>query len=192
MMQLLELMQNRRSTRSFTDQPLSAEELHTIVEAGRWAPTAGNCQSVHFTVITTPAVLEELRRLVRESFAAMTPSPEQYISIRHSIALSQKGNYTYDYGAPVLVVVSNRKGYPNAQADSSCALQNMMLMAEGLSLGSCWINQLHWLEEVPALRSCLATLGIAEDEVICGAVALGHPDRTQPRKPRTGMPVDYV
>ncbi len=192
MRDILEIIKDRRSTRKFNDVPLSKEILEEIVEAGRWAPTGGNCQSVHFTVITKQEVLENLRRLVQEAFQNMELADDQYISIQNSIKLSKRGNYIYDYGAPVLVVVSNRKGYPNAIADCACALQNMMLAAESFGVGSCWINQLHWLDENPQIREYLATLGIDEAETICGAVALGNFDGKQNRKPRTGMRVDFI
>ncbi len=58
MRNILEIMKDRRSTRTFNDVPLSKEILEEIVEAGRWAPTGGNCQTVHFTVITKKKVLE--------------------------------------------------------------------------------------------------------------------------------------
>ncbi len=192
MCDILEIMKDRRSTRKFNDKPLSKEILEQIVEAGRWAPTGGNCQTVHFSVITKQEVQENLRRLVQEAFQNMELADDQYISIKNSIKLSKRGNYIYDYSAPVLVVVSNRRGYPNAIADCACALQNMMLAAESLGVGSCWINQLHWLDENPQIREYLATLGISEAETICGAVALGNVDGKQNRKPRTDMKVDFI
>ncbi|MCD8045800.1 MAG: nitroreductase family protein [Clostridiales bacterium] len=187
-----EIIMNRRSVRKFNDKPITDTELSAIVEAGRWAPTGGNCQTVHFFVITNKDVLAILRLRVKEAFSEMELSDDQYISIRNSIKLAKQGNYVYDYNAPVLVVVANRRGYPNAMADSACALQNMMLIAESMGIGSCWINQLHWLDENHSVRDYLETLGLGSDETICGAVALGNYDGTHARKPRMGMKVDYV
>lgn len=187
-----EIIKNRRSVRKFNDKPITDDELSTIVEAGRWAPTGGNCQTVHFLVITNKDVLATLRLRVKEAFSVMELSDDQYISIQNSIKLAKQGNYVYDYNAPVLVVVANRRGYPNAIADSACALQNMMLTAESMGIGSCWINQLHWLDENQHIREYLEPLGLGSDETICGAVALGNYDGTHARKPRTGMKADYI
>lgn len=187
-----ETIKNRRSVRKFNDKPITDDEISAIVEAGRWAPTGGNCQTVHFLVITNKDVLSMLRLRVKEAFSVMELSDDQYISIQNSIKLAKQGNYVYDYNAPVLVMVSNRRGYPNAIADSACALQNMMLTAESMGIGSCWINQLHWLDENKLIRDYLEPLGLGSDETICGAVALGNYDGTQARKPRTGMKVDYI
>lgn len=187
-----EIIMNRRSVRKFNEKPITDDELSAIVKAGRWAPTGGNCQTVHFLVITNKDVLETLRLRVKEAFSVMELSDDQYISIQNSIKLAKQGNYVYDYNAPALVVVSNRRGYPNAIADSACALQNMMLTAESMGIGSCWINQMHWLDENQLIRDYLEPLGLGSDETICGAVALGNYDGTHTQKPRTGMKVDYI
>ncbi len=192
MNEIMNIIKNRRSIRKYNNEPIAKEQLQEIVEAGRWAPTGGNCQSVHFTVITNEQVLEELRTMVKEAFAAMELRDDMYASMKNSIKLSQRGNYVYDYNAPVLVVVSNCKGYPNAIADSACALENMMLAATSLNIGSCWINQLHWLEHEPELRDYLSQHGIESDEVICGALALGNYDESYKQIERKGMKVDFI
>jgi len=192
MNEMLQTIIERRSTRKYNDKPVTKEQLTDILEAGRYAPTGGNCQTVHFVVITNAEIRENLRGLVQEAFLQMELSDDQYVSIQNFIRLSRRGNYAFDYHAPILVVVANRKGYPNAVADSACALQNMMLEAESLGVGSCWINQLHWLDENQSIRKFLEPLGIAAEETICGALALGNYDEKQPVKPRTGMQVDYI
>lgn len=183
---------SRVSVRRFNETPVSDDSLDDIVNAGRWAPTGGNCQSVHFTVITNGEVLAKLRELVFDAFASMELAEGMYQSMVSSITRSKMGKYVYDYSAPVLIVVSNRKDYPNAMADCACALQNMMLEATSLGVGSCWINQLHWLEENREIREYLATIGISADETICGSVALGNYDEAPKPKKRTGMKVDYI
>ena len=73
----------------------------------------------------------------------------------------------------------------------------MMLMANALDLGSCWINQLKQLPEDPALVSYLKELGMADNERVFGALALGYAD-TEDGKPerapaeRKGNPVTIV
>ncbi len=187
-----EIIQKRRSVRKFNGVPVSKETLQKIVEAGRWAPSGGNCQTTHFTVVTNAQILEELRKLVQNAFAAMEMRDDLYRSLKNSIKLSKAGIYAYDYKAPVLVIVSNEKGYSNAIADSACAIQNMMLAATSFEIGSCWINQLHWLDENKAVRAFLEKLGILENETICGSMALGYFDGDWVFKPRVGMKVDYI
>lgn len=192
MSDVLELLRRRRSVRKYNFEPVTEAELAAVLEAGRWAPTGGNSQTVHFTVLLNEKVRSELRARVQSAFARMEPAEDLYQSIRASIKASRLGLYAFDYKAPVLIVVSNLRIYPNAMADSACALQNMMLEAESLGLGSCWINQLHWLDETGSVRGYLEALGIPASETICGALALGHYDGSIPEKPRTGMRVDYI
>jgi nitroreductase len=75
----------------------------------------------------------------------------------------------------VLIVVANKIGYGNAVADSACALENMMIAANALDLGSCWINQLHWLDENKVIRELMYKHGLKEDETITGGLIIGYP-----------------
>lgn len=196
-MDALEAICTRRSTRSFTDEPVGKEQLDQVLQAGRLAPSGGNCQTTKLIAIRNPDVLSRLVALVRTAFAQMEVGPSTYKSIRNSVAASRHGNYVFHYGAPVLVVAANQRGYGNAMADSACALENMMVAANALDLGSCWINQLHWLDEDPDVHAYLLELGLAPEETVCGALAIGHPktaDGLPARTPlkRTGNPVVWV
>ena len=75
-----------------------------------------------------------------------------------------------------MIVTANQRSYGNAMADSACALENMMIAANALNLGSCWINQLHWLDENSSVRAFLEKLGLGKDETITGGLILGYPD----------------
>ncbi len=196
-MDMLEFIKSRRSTRKYLDRPVEREKLAQILEAGCYAPSGGNNQSWHFTVIEDPAVLAELAGLAEAAFARMTYDEHTYSSLVGSIRASQRGGYIFHYGAPALIVVTNRRGYGNAMADSSCAMENMMLMANALDLGSCWINQLHWLDEDASIRACLVRLGIGEDETVCASLSVGYPD-TEDGLPnrvpgqRKAIRIDYI
>lgn len=191
MNEVLKTIINRRSTRKFL--PEIPENLNEVIEAGRYAPSGGNSQSCHFIVIKNAEVLNELKELVKAEFAKMESTEGMYKSIQNSIRLSKKGTYDFTYNAPVLIIVANKKGYGNAMADSSCALMNMMLAADSVGLGSCWINQLHWLDENEAVRAKLIELGLAEDETVCGSLSVGKPmiPAAAPLE-RTGNPVTYI
>ena len=190
---VIETMVSRRSCRKFTRQQLTEDQLQAVLTAGRYAPTGGNCQLTHFLVIQDGAVLSELSARVQSAFARMELTEDLYASIRNSIQASRLGTYHYDYQAPTLIVVASRAGYPNAMADCACAIENMMVAATSLGLGSCWINQLRWLDGNEGIHRYLETLGLGAEETVCGAVALGEPqEEAKPPRPRTGMTVTYV
>ena len=192
-----ECIRTRRSTRLFAKKELPRELVEQVVEAGRYAPSGGNNQSTHFLVIRDREVLDHLAKMAEEAFAAMEETPEMYKSLRNSVRASKKGGYVFHYNAPVLIVTANQKNYGNNIADCACALENMMIMANDLDLGSCWINQLRWLNEEPALVKALQELGMMEEERVYGALALGYAatEDGQPNRnplPRTGNPVDWI
>ena len=196
-MNVIEAIKTRRSTRKFKAQPVELEKLKQIVEAGRFGPTGGNAQGNHFFVISNATALMMLKDMVQTAFAKMELRDDLYKSLKNSIMLSQKGNYSFSYNAPVLIVVANKKDYGNNMADVACAVENMMLAANELDLGNCYINQLKWLNEDPSIRGYLGTLGLKDDERVYASVAIGYadtesglPNRTE--APRIGNEVVFV
>ncbi len=194
---MLDFIKSRRSTRKYQDRPVPRELLEQIVEAGRYAPSGGNNQTGHFLVVTDPAILARLAEMARDAFAGMEVTEDTYRSLAFAIQAAKRGGYVFHYHAPALIIAANKKDYGNNMADTACALENMMLMANALDLGSCWINQLRWLNEDPALLAYERVLGLEEDERVYGAVAIGFadtpdglPERTP--LPRTGNKAEFI
>ncbi len=196
-MNTLEAIKSRRSTRKFKKDPLPREIVEEIVEAGRYAPSGGNSQTTHFLVIQKKEVLEKLGTLAREAFAKMEVTADTYRSLANSINASKKGTYVFHYNAPTLILTANQKDYGNNMADCVCALENMMIAANALNIGSCYINQLNWLNEDPTILAYLKTFGLEENERVYASLAIGYADTEsgEPvRKllPRTGNKVTYI
>lgn len=194
---MLDFIKSRRSTRKFKNEMVPEELVEQVVEAGRYAPSGGNSQSTHFIVIENKEVLDKLADLAKIEFAKMEITADTYKSLVHSITASKNGNYIFHYNCPVLIVTANKKNYGNNIADCACALENMMLMANSLDLGSVWINQLKWLNENPVLLAAMREIGLADDERVYGALAIGYADSEDGlpnRKPldRIGNEVTYV
>lgn len=171
--EVLDCIHARRSTRKFLERQIELEQLETLLDAAVWAPSGGNNQTWLFTAIQNQEVLLKLNSLVREGFQNWVPD-DNYPGKLGAKASSQKEDYNFYYHAPTLVIASNVPDYENAMADCSLALENLFLAAQSLGLGSCYINQLHWLRSDPGVRDYLATLGIPKEQVICSAAALGY------------------
>lgn len=194
---MLDFIKSRRSTRKFKKDAVPKELLNQIVEAGRCAPSGGNSQSTHFIVIQNNTVLKELAELAKEEFAKMEYDENTYKSLVSSINASKKGDYVFHYNCPVLIVTANKKDYGNNIADCACALENMMLMANALDLGSVWINQLRWLNDNLVMLDAMKKLGMEDDERVYGALAVGYADTADglPNRvalARTGNKVTFV
>ena len=167
MNEMLKLMHDRRSTRAYRPEPLQEAVIQQILEAGRFAPSGMNKQLNHFYVITDPNYLADLTALVSRKM-------ENY------------RDKDFRYGAPVLVLVTNQKESTTCVQDASCAMENMMLAAFSLGVGSCWINQLYRTREDREVQEKLAEIPVA-------ALALGWPavDFPGPRE-KTGNLVSWV
>ncbi len=186
-MYTLEVIKTRRSTRKFKQEQLPREIVEEIVEAGRYAPSGGNSQTTHFLVIQNKEVLEKLATLAREAFAQMEVTADTYRSMANSINASKKGSYVFHYNAPTLILTANQKDYGNNMADCVCALENMMIAANALAIGSCYINQLNWLNEDPAILAYLMTLGLGENERVYASLAIGYADTEDGKPVRTAL-----
>ncbi len=196
-MEAMEAILTRRSTRNYRPDPVEREKLDAILEAGRQAPSGGNNQTCHFLVIRNRGVLRELARMAERAFAAMEVTGDTYASTRHAIEASKKGGYGFCYNAPVLILAANRRDYGNNIADCACAIENMMVAANALDLGSCWINQLKWLNEEPEIVRYLSGLGMKADERVWGAVIIGYPATesglpARHRMPQKGNEVTWI
>ena len=193
---VIEVIMSRRSVRSYKPEQVEEGLLTTVIEAGRAAPSGGNEQLTHLIVIQNAKVKQELVRISKSEFAKMVPDDKMYSSLRSTIEYAKDVDFHFDfiYSAPTLIVSAHKKGHTNAMTDSACVLENMMIAAASLGLGSCWINPLHWLDDSEKLREYMYTLGLCQDETITGAIILGYPmeESHQPPFPRTGNPVSYV
>ncbi|MCI6222208.1 MAG: nitroreductase family protein [Succiniclasticum sp.] len=175
-MDALNLIRTRHSCRHFSSKPVEREKVEQVVEAGRFAPSGGDNQYTHFLVIRDHAVLEKIARVACAEFAKMEVTPTTYRSLANCIRFSKLGKCTFHYNAPVLIVTANREGYGNAMADCACAVENMLLMANALDLGGCYINQLNWLRDNPVMTEYLRGLGLAEGEKVFASLVIGYAD----------------
>jgi nitroreductase len=117
-------------------------------------------------------VLLHLNELVREAFQHWIPDDDYpgKLAIKEH---SQKEDYSFYRDAPTLIIASNQQNYKNAMADCALALGNIFLAAQSLGLGSCYINQLHWLRDDPVVRSFLFELGVPKEHTICSSAVVG-------------------
>jgi nitroreductase len=115
-MDVLEAIKQRRSIRQFTEQAIERELLEQILDAARWAPTAGNQQKWRFIIVTDPTVKEMVRKVSPGIFA--TPAAFVVICAEKDPDAGDWDEWTY-------------------LADCAVAAQNIMLAAHALGLGSC-------------------------------------------------------
>ncbi|HOF19530.1 MAG TPA: nitroreductase family protein [Phycisphaerae bacterium] len=151
-MDVFEAIHRRRSVRNFTGDPVVAADLEKIVAAGIEAPSGCNMQLRQYVIVDDPAVMDKLRPL--------------------SGAID---------GAPAAIVLlvdpqPTRYGEFWIQ-DASAAMENMLLAAEALGYGACWVEG--------ALRRCEETLrellGVPANLRVWSLMSVGRAAKTPPR-----------
>lgn len=116
----LQIIKTRRSCRKYKKEQITDEELKAVLEAGTYAPTSRGMQSPYIVAVQN----EELRK----QLASM-----------NAHVMGVTSNPYYD--APTYVLVLVPADANNPIQDGSCVLENMMLAAHAIGLGSCWIHR---------------------------------------------------
>jgi nitroreductase len=160
----------RRSIRQYKDQKIPRDILSLIVKAGRFAPSAANSQVWHFTVIDNKTVIDRVTSTLKS--ASKHESVPAFLAPRVNTP-----EYTVNYGAPVLIIISGSPARGTTINDCSLAAGNIMLAAHSLGLGSCWINQPGVVCDAPEFRALLTELGVPQDYKVYACVCLGYPDQ---------------
>ncbi len=122
MNEVLKAIKERRSIRKFKQTPVPKKLLEQIVEAGLYAPSGMNKQSTKIVVITNKEMIQKFSKL-NHTFLKNTEDFDPF------------------FGSPAVLLVMGEKGHRNTAFDGAVVMENMMLAAHSLGLGSIWVNR---------------------------------------------------
>lgn len=164
---------SRRSVKKYTDQQVPIELVEEVVKAGMYAPSGMNKQSAKIIAVTNKEMRDRLSRINLE------------IIMGKKLVTSSGHNDPF-YGAPVVLVVLAKKEIGTNVYDGALVMENMMIAAQSLGLGSCWIHRAKETFESEEGKQILSELGIADEYVGIGNCILGYaaPDALKPQSPR--------
>ncbi len=171
-MDALENLLTRQSIKKYKDTPVPKALIEKIVEAGTFAPTGRNAQAPIILAISNRQVRDELSKLNAKIMNAEGADPF--------------------YNAPVVLVVLAEKERNTRVYDGSVVMENLMLAAHALGLGSCWIHRAKETFELPEGKALLAKLGIEGEYEGVGNCIIGYADQEPVRRPRKENWVYYV
>ncbi len=160
--ELLQTINTRRSCRRYKSEQIPDDLLRQVLEAGTYAPTARGLQSPFIVAVQQP---DQLRLLAEMNARVMGVSSNPY------------------YDAPTYILVFAPDGGSNSLQDGSCVLENMMLAAHALGLGSCWINREREMFATEEGKALMKQWGLPDGLMGVGALALGYPAAT-PSEPK--------
>lgn len=148
-MDIIEAISSRRSIRTFTGAPVSAEDLKSVLQAGFQAPSAHNFQPREYIVVKKPETLAGIAQV--HPFAKMLPQ------------------------AGLGIIVCGDKNKQRREglmiADCAAAIQNMLLAAHGIGLGAVWCG-LYPIQRL--IKPIVEICRLPEELVPVGLVVLGQ------------------
>ena len=150
----LKVIKNRRSVRGYKSDKVPDELLNAVLEAGTYAPTGRGKQSPVIIAITSP----KYRKIIAELNAKVMGA-----------------DYDPYYGAPVVVLVLADGNANTFVEDGCCVLENMMLAAESLGLGSVWVHREREIFDSAEGKKLLDEWGLSQSLRGVGSIALGYP-----------------
>lgn len=160
----LHIIETRRSIRSYKSQQITDEELNEILKAGTYAPTSRGMQAPFIVAVQN----EELKL----KLAAMNAS-----------VMGVTSNPYYD--APTYILVFAPADANNPVQDGSCILENMMLAAHAMGIGTCWIHREKEMFATEEGKALMREMGLPDGLMGIGALSVGYPDgEPSPQKPR--------
>jgi nitroreductase len=156
-MDVIQAIKGRRSVRKYTQGPVSEEQVTQILEAGRWAPSRGNSQPWKFIILKDAQIRIDLAEAIPNGqFLAESPLG--------------------------IAVAVNPKSSKHPEQEGAAAIQNMLLAAHALGLGTCWIS----VYGTDCEEKAKSILQIPDDEWLISVVSIGHPAET-PEKGRKDL-----
>jgi nitroreductase len=137
MMSIDEAIKGRRSVRTYKNDEVEENLVREIIEAATFAPSAKNGQQWRFTVLTGES---------KDKFTDMYRSELEKLTFDVG---SSFGSCTMMEEAPIVIVVwnTNERGWTTEVHSVSAAIQNLLLKAHSLGLGTCWIGDIFYTYE---------------------------------------------
>lgn len=152
---------NRKSVRSYTSEPVSREQLDTLLRAAMAAPTGKDMRPWKFVVVNDPAAMKALAEQL--PYAKMLGEAQAAIAVCGDLS----------------VVDKEGKPSTNWTFDCSAATENLLLAAESMELGAVWTSVYPYEERMSAVKKALQ---LPDHIVPLNLIPIGHPKgETQPK-----------
>ncbi len=160
----------RRSVRGYTSEPLTEDELYTLLQCGLWAPSGRNEQTTMFSVVRNDELMQRL----------------------HNEALGDSPYKCFYYGAPCVIFLFDKAGNKWSNINATHAIQNMHVAAHSLGLASIVLGCIKDFMLSDKGEEWKKILNIPEDYDFVLALAVGHPAKEGKALPRDEKNIVYV
>ena len=206
-MEVLDAIEVRHSIRKYTEEPVSDDDLMTMLRAATIAPNAGNRQGWHFIAVKNKDVLGRMKESIRAqteelaSLAEETGMKKEAREMRGRLPLM-----VFFATAPVTVAVCERQDPPDGMGQIllkkglsddeierlrpsrmmqsiGAAVENLMLTAVSLGYGTCWMTG-----PLIAVKQLEGILDVKPPFRLVALIPIGRPAQTPSTRPRKPLP----
>jgi nitroreductase len=178
-MELKDAIDQRRSVRDYTDQPLEKSTIQTLLRAAVQAPSAMNLQPWAFAVIQDKAWLKQHSDRAKELVGSSSEFARKPPELKAMLADPE---FNIFYNAGTLIVICAKPVGAHPDWDCCLAAQNLMLAAHAQGLATCPIG-LAW--PLFAKADVKRELDIPEDYRAVLPIIVGYPRLALPAKERS-------
>ena len=161
---------DRRSVRGYTSEPLTEDELYTLLQCGLWAPSGRNEQTTMFSVVRNDELLQKL----------------------HNDAMSETPFKCFYYNAPCVIFLFDKHGNKWSNINATHAIQNMHVAAHSLGLSSIVLGCIKDYMLSEKGDEWKKILKIPEDYDFVLALAVGHGTKEGKALPRDEKNIVFV
>lgn len=184
---VMALIQSRRSIRRFKDTIVEKDKIIQVISAARFAPSAENFQSTKYLVLQDKLIIQRVVELAinflekknnesRNSLDEHKPDDHQNKSIRNIDVILEAYKRKHDrltFDAPTLIFFFSRIGLSFSEVNANLAIQNAMLAAHSLGLGSFYTGYIVSCCQLDENIAKLLSIPVGYE--VYGAIALGYP-----------------
>jgi nitroreductase len=157
-MNITDAIRKRRTIRRYKQETVDDKLLLELIDSARFAPSASNMQQLRYIAITTPGTVEKVFSQTGWGGAVRPKRSPEWLKDAPPAFIA------------VLAPTESVKGFKHIYADAGAAIQNILLKAVELGLGTCWIGS--FKEDVNSI------LGLGSDRTVMYLVAVGYPDES--------------
>lgn len=159
-MQLQDAIKKRRSVRNFSSKKTDWRKIIRAIDSTRWAPMAGNYQTVRFILIDDKKKIQQIQNACQQDFVGQ---------VDHIIAVVSD----YEYLRKMYPAFAETYGRQQAGA----AIQNFLLSIVDLGMASCWVG---WFDE----SEIKSALSIPDDCVVEAILPIGFETKISNSRPK--------
>ncbi|QAA32946.1 nitroreductase family protein [Clostridium manihotivorum] len=168
---MIKEIETRRSIRKYIDKPVENEKITEILESARLAPSGNNTQPWHYIVVKS----EEMRQKITEASHNqkwMLTAPVFIVCVA-DVRCRIKEEVIINDNSPEDEV-------KRIIRDTAISAGYMLLQANNLGLGVCWVAEFTQEEIRPVLN-------IPSDKYVIGVITVGYPNENPKARPRKAL-----